>query len=247
MRVPDHIAMVTGGVRGLGAATAEMLLENGATVIACDISAEQARAWQEAMQAKGFTRTDYCIADVADYNACEQAVARVAEKWGRIDILVNNAGITRDKTLAKMELSQWQDVINTNLNSMYNVTRQVLPLMSAQQYGRIINISSVVGLIGNFGQTNYASAKAGILGFTKSLALEVARKGITVNAVCPGFIKTEMTAAMPRQAIDNINALIPIGYMGQPADIARAVLFLAEASASYITGTEIHINGGFYR
>ncbi len=247
MGIENKIAFVTGGIRGLGNAISDLFLQKGATVIACDINEEQGKQWLADKKNEGYSNVDFVAANVGDIATCQKAVAAVLAKYKKIDILVNNAGITRDKTLVKMEEEQWTQVINTNLNSMFNVTKQVLPNMIEQNFGRIINISSVVGIIGNFGQTNYAAAKAGILGFTKSLALESARKGITVNAICPGFIETEMTALMPEKAIEMIKGLIPMHRMGKPLDIARAALFLADDEADYISGTELHVNGGFYR
>jgi acetoacetyl-CoA reductase len=245
--IKNKIVLVTGGVRGLGEAISTLFLENGATVIACDINEEKAKSWLSSCKENGYKNSDYVIANVSDFNSCKNAITTVIAKYGQIDVLINNAGITRDKTLLKMEEEQWSQVIDTNLNSMFNVTKQVLPSMVEKNFGRIVNISSVVGIIGNFGQTNYAAAKAGILGFSKSLALEVARKGITVNAICPGFIKTEMTDLMPEKTVDMIKGLIPMHRMGKPCDIARAALFLADEDADYISGTELHINGGFYR
>jgi acetoacetyl-CoA reductase len=247
MGIENKIAFVTGGIRGLGNAISSLFLQSGATVIACDINEELGQQWLEDKKNEGYANVDFFSANVGDITSCQSAVSKALDKYNKIDILVNNAGITRDKTLVKMEEEQWNQVINTNLNSMFNVTKQILPSMIEQNFGRIINISSVVGIIGNFGQTNYAAAKAGILGFTKSLALESARKGITVNAICPGFIETEMTALMPEKAIEMIKGLIPMQRMGKPHDIARAALFLADEEANYISGTELHVNGAFYR
>ena len=183
--------------------------------------------------------------DVGDPEAIEPAVAAVVERFGKIDVLVNNAGITRDRSLAKMTPQEWDAVLQTNLTSVFQLTSRVLPHMVAAGYGRIVNISSVIGLHGNFGQANYAAAKAGIIGFTKSAALEVARKGITVNAIAPGFIETEMIAAMPEEVRATILAKIPMGRFGRPEEIAQMVVFLV-AHGDYLTGQAIEINGGLY-
>jgi acetoacetyl-CoA reductase len=183
--------------------------------------------------------------DIGDPSAIAPAVAAVIERLGKIDVLVNNAGITRDRSLAKMSAEEWDAVLQTNLSSVFHLTGQVLPHMVAARYGRIVNISSVIGLHGNFGQANYAAAKAGIIGFTKSAALELARKGVTVNAIAPGFIETEMIAAMPDEVRNAILAKIPMGRFGRPEEIGQAVAFLI-SSGDYITGQVIAIDGGLY-
>ena len=223
-QLEGKVALVTGASRGIGKAIASQLAAQGATVVGTATSESGASAITEYLSEFGGKGI---ALNVTDKDSIDAIIKEINDTFGGIDILVNNAGITRDKTLVKMEEEQWTQVINTNLNSMFNVTKQVLPNMIEQNFGRIINISSVVGIIGNFGQTNYAAAKAGILGFTKSLALESARKGITVNAICPGFIETEMTALMPEKAIEMIKGLIPMHRMGKPLDIARAALFLS--------------------
>ena len=183
-------------------------------------------------------------ADVSIEEDSQQLVEEVLNRFGKIDILVNNAGVTRDRTFRKMSKQEWDQVININLNSVFNTTSAVINHMLEQKSGRIINISSIIGQAGGFGQTNYAASKAGLLGFTKSLALETARNGITVNAICPGFIETEMVAAMPENVKDAIVAKVPVQRLGRTSEIAEAVLFLAQAS--YITGQEINVNGGLY-
>ncbi len=237
--------LVTGGSRGIGRAIALELGRRGACVAvgyannneAADaVVAEIATSGGEAF-AVGF--------DVADPEAIGPAVASVVERFGKIDVLVNNAGITRDRSLAKMSSEEWDNVLQTNLSSVFHLTSQVLPQMVQAGYGRIVNISSVIGLHGNFGQANYAAAKAGIIGFTKAAALEVARKGVTVNAIAPGFIETEMIAAMPDEVRTAILAKIPMGRFGRPEEIAQVVTFLV-SNGDYITGQVIEINGGMY-
>ncbi len=237
--------LVTGGSRGIGRAIALELGRHGASVAvgyatnetaATDVAAEIATSGGESF-AFG--------CDVQDPAAIEPAVASVIERFGKIDVLVNNAGITRDRSLAKMSPGEWDDVLQTNLTSVFHMTSRVLPHMVKAGHGRIINISSVIGLHGNFGQANYAAAKAGIVGFTKSAALELARKGITVNAIAPGFIETEMIAAMPDEVRAGILAKIPMGRFGRPEEIAQAALFLV-SHGDYITGQVIAIDGGLY-
>jgi acetoacetyl-CoA reductase len=237
--------LVTGGSRGIGRAIALELGRNCASVAvgyannkdaADEVVAEIASSGGDSF-ALGF--------DVGDPAAIEPAVARVVERFGKIDVLVNNAGITRDRSLAKMSPEEWDAVLQTNLSSVFHLTARVLPHMVAAGYGRIINISSVIGVHGNFGQSNYAAAKAGIIGFTKSAALETARKGITVNAIAPGFIETEMIAAMPDEVRATILTKIPMGRFGRPEEIAQLVVFLV-AHGDYITGQAIEINGGMY-
>ncbi|MFN6169422.1 MAG: 3-oxoacyl-ACP reductase FabG, partial [Burkholderiales bacterium] len=202
----------------------------------------------EAMRAAGFSDAQFAVmaGDVSDFKVAEEMVAQLIAQYGPVDILINCAGITRDASFRKMSLEQWRSVMSTNLDSVFNVTKQVIEGMVAQEWGRIISISSVNGVKGAFGQTNYAAAKAGILGFTKSLALEVAKKGVTVNAISPGFIDTPMTQAMPDAARSAVIAAIPIERMGVPADIANAVAYLASNEASYVTGTNLAVNGGVH-
>ena len=237
--------LVTGASRGIGRAIALELGRRGASVAvgyAHDPGA--AAAVVDEIAASGGGGFAFGC-DVQDPDAIESAVADVLGRFSKIDVLVNNAGITRDRSLAKMSLAEWDAVIQTNLSSVFNVTARVLPHMVTAGSGRIINISSVIGLHGNFGQANYAAAKAGIIGFTKSAAIELARKGITVNAVAPGFIETEMIAAMPEEARDRILQKIPMGRFGRPEEIAQAVAFLV-GNGDYITGQVITIDGGLY-
>jgi acetoacetyl-CoA reductase len=237
--------LVTGGSRGIGRAIALELGQRGASVAVGYASngeaAEQVAAEIATHGGKAFAFG----CDVQDPEAVEPAVAAVVERFGKIDVLVNNAGITRDRSLAKMSFEEWNAVIQTNLTSVFHVTSRVLPHMVQAGYGRIVNISSVIGVHGNFGQANYAAAKAGIIGLTKTAALELARKGITVNAIAPGFIETEMIAAMPEEVRAQILAKIPLGRFGRPEEIAQAVAFLV-SSGDYITGQVIAIDGGLY-
>jgi acetoacetyl-CoA reductase len=237
--------LVTGGSRGIGRAIALELGRCGASVAVGFVSNEEA-AEQVAAEIARSGGTAFAFGcDVGDPAAIETAVANVVERFGKIDALVNNAGITRDRSLAKMSPDEWDAVIQTNLTSVFQMTSRVLPHMVQAGYGRIVNISSVIGVHGNFGQANYAAAKAGIIGFTKSVALEVARKGVTVNAIAPGFIETEMIAAMPEDVRAKILAKIPMGRFGLPEEIAQAAAFLI-SSGDYITGQVIAIDGGLY-
>jgi 3-oxoacyl-(acyl-carrier-protein) reductase len=239
-------SLVTGGSRGIGRAIALELGRQGASVaVGYASNADAAEAVVGEITASGGQAFAFGL-DVADPATIESAVASVVERFGTIDILVNNAGITRDRSLAKMSPEEWDAVISTNLSSVFHLTSRVLPIMVAAGSGRIVNISSVIGLHGNFGQANYAAAKAGIVGFTKSAALELARKGITVNAIAPGFIETEMIAAMPDEVRATILAKIPMGRFGRPEEIAQAVAYLVSSSGDYITGQVISIDGGLY-
>ncbi|WP_034298828.1 acetoacetyl-CoA reductase [Herbaspirillum sp. RV1423] len=233
------VALVTGGTRGLGAAIALALQSAGYTVAA--VYHNNANAAQVYREATGIPVFRW---DVADYAACHEGVQKVESEIGPIDILVNNAGITSDAMLHRMTSEQWQAVVGTNLGSVFNMCRNVIDGMRERQFGRIINISSVNGQRGQLGQTNYAAAKAGILGFTKSLALESARKNITVNAIAPGYCDTEMVAAVPKDVLDKIVATIPVGRLGSGQDVARLALFLAGDDAGYITGATFDVNGG---
>jgi acetoacetyl-CoA reductase len=235
-------ALVTGGTRGIGAAVSQALQAAGYSVAATYAGNTKA--------AEAFaTRTGIRVHqwDIGDCDACAAGVKAVETSLGPIDVLVNNAGIVRDAALHKMIRPQWDAVIRTNLDGLFNMCRQVMEGMRARKFGRIINISSINGQKGQFGQTNYSAAKAGELGFTKALALETARLGITVNAVCPGYIHTEMLDAVPSEVLEkNILPQIPVGRLGKPEEIARAVVFLAAEEAGFITGSTLSINGGQY-
>ena len=238
------VAVVTGGSRGIGAEIAKALARSGAQVaINYQNSSERAdRIVQETEQEGGVIFA--FKADVMNADHVHNFIEEVIKRYGQIDILINNAGITRDRTFRKMSLEEWEEVINVNLNSVYKTTSEVINHMLEKKYGRIINISSIIGQSGGFGQTNYSASKAGLLGFTKSLALETARNGITVNAICPGFIETEMVAAMPESVRQSIIEKVPMQRLGKTDEIAETVLFLI--NSSYITGQEINVNGGLY-
>lgn len=241
------VALVTGGISGLGAGICARLASDGYQVIANYLPALEAQAieWQQASEQDGL-QCAVAAADVSNTESCLSMATRLLEEFGRVDVLVNNAGITRDASLKKMQPSEWNAVINTNLSSLYNVCRPFLESMQSNRFGRIVNISSVNAQRGQFGQTNYSAAKAGVHGFTKALAQEMARHGVTVNTVSPGFIDTAMVEAIPEPLRTNIIESIPVGRVGQPEDIARAVRFLVDDDASYITGTEISVNGGLF-
>ncbi|MCB1783339.1 MAG: acetoacetyl-CoA reductase [Alphaproteobacteria bacterium] len=235
------VAVVTGGTRGIGAAISKALMAEGYKVAAIyHGNDEAASSFQGATGAMTFK------CDVADHESCMSTIAAIEKDAGEINVLVNNAGITRDGVLHKMSPENWHTVIETNLTSCFNMCRAIVPAMRDRNYGRIINISSVNGQKGQFGQVNYAAAKAGIIGFTKALAMENAAKGITVNTICPGYIETDMTAAMKQEVLDSIIRQIPMTRMGQPDEIAAVVTFLASQKAGFITGATISANGGQY-
>jgi acetoacetyl-CoA reductase len=243
----QKLALITGGTGGIGTAICRSFSEQGIRVYANYYPAEEnlAIAWQQKQKEAGF---DIAIigADVSSYSDCEEMVSSIEAEAGPIDILINAAGITRDKTLRKMEESDWSAVMSTNLDSIFNVTKQVFEGMTTRGFGRIVNISSVNGQRGQFGQANYATAKAGMHGFTMTLAQEGAAKGVTVNTVSPGYISTAMTQAIPQEICDQIVAGIPARKMGQPEDIANVISFLASDSNGYITGANIPVNGGLF-
>jgi acetoacetyl-CoA reductase len=237
-----RVALVTGGTRGIGAAISKALKASGYKVAATyggnDAAAEKFKAE---------TGIPVYKWDVASFDACADGVKKVEADLGPIDVLVNNAGITRDIPFHKMSIDQWNAVINTNLGSLFNMTRQVIEGMRGRKFGRIINISSINGQKGQFGQVNYSAAKAGDIGFTKALALENAKGGITVNVIAPGYINTEMVQAVPREVLEkNVIPQIPVNRLGEPEEIARAVVFLAAEDAGFITGSTLTVNGGQY-
>jgi acetoacetyl-CoA reductase len=243
----ERVGIVTGGSRGIGGAISKLLAEDGATVAVLGLPEDQARAHTLAAQLNGAApRLHFYETDVSVYDRCKEAVAAVLREHGRIDYLVNNAGITRDHTVRKMTVEEWEAVLNVNLSGPFFMIKAVLDTMIAQGFGRIVNISSVVGESGNFGQANYAAAKAGLIGLTKTVALEVAKAGITVNAVAPGFIDTDMTRAMPLAAIENAIEQTPGRRLGQPDEVAQLVRFLLDEKSGYITGAVYNINGGWY-
>ncbi|EFI53197.1 acetoacetyl-CoA reductase [Afipia sp. 1NLS2] len=235
-------ALVTGGTRGIGAAISKALKGAGYNVAASYAGNDEAAA-----KFKAQTGIAVYKWDVASFDACAAGVKKVEAEVGPVDVLVNNAGITRDTPFHKMTLDQWNAVINTNLGSLFNMSRQVIEGMRARKFGRIINISSINGQKGQFGQVNYSASKAGDIGFTKALALETARGGITVNAICPGYINTEMVQAVPKDVLEQkILPLIPVNRLGEPEEIARAVVFLAADDSAFITGSTLSVNGGQY-
>lgn len=238
-----QIALVTGGTGGIGTSICQMLTERGYRTIALSSSEEKAQRWQAEQAEAGFSIEAKAL-NVADFGACERLIMDIEEAMGPVSVLVNAAGITRDAPLKRMSVDQWQEVISVNLNGTFNMCRNIIPSMLEQGYGRIINISSINGEKGQFGQVNYATSKAGIYGLTMSLAQEVARKGITVNAISPGYIATEMVMAVDEAIREKIIAQIPVGRLGKPEEIARIVEFLASPDAGFITGTNISANGG---
>ncbi|MGZ5200623.1 MAG: acetoacetyl-CoA reductase [Telluria sp.] len=241
----NKIALVTGGMGGLGTALCRRLHQEGFRVALTYSPANKTpEAWLSAQRDEGFRFTAYKV-DVTDYGDCEWMVQRLLAEMGRLDVLVNNAGITRDRRFAKMSLEDWQAVLRTDLDSIFNITRQAIEPMTAQRSGRIINISSVNGQQGAFGQANYAAAKAGMHGFTKALALEVARHGVTVNTVSPGYLRTRMTDQVPPDVMrGKILPQIPVGRLGEPDEVAGLVAYLASDAAAFVTGANIAINGG---
>ena len=235
----SRVAVVTGGTRGIGAATAIDLKERGDKVAAVYGSNEE--------RAKAFTEETGISSykwNVSDFNACISGIDQVEADLGRVDILINNAGITRDGTVHKMDYENWQAVIDTNLGSCFNMCRAVIEGMRERKFGRIVNVGSINGQAGQYGQVNYAAAKSGIHGFTKALAQEGAAQGITVNAIAPGYIDTDMVAAVPQRVLEKIVGRIPVGRLGKAEEIARAIRFLTDDDAGFITGSTLSINGG---
>lgn len=236
-----RVALITGGVSGIGAATAKSLKNAGYTVVSNYYGNEK-----EASSFHNETGIPVKSWNVADLEACQKAVTEISQDIGPIDVLVNNAGITNDGTLHKMTPEQWLNVINVDLGGCFNMCRCVIEGMRERRFGRIVNVSSVNGLSGQFGQTNYSAAKAGVIGFTKALALESAARGITVNAIAPGYTDTGMMANIPPKILETIIASVPVGRLGTPQEIARGVLFLVADEAGFITGSTLSINGGKY-
>ena len=242
----QRIAVVTGGMGGLGETISTKMADAGyRVVVTYSPSNTKFRSWLEEMKGRGYNFGAFPV-DVVDYDDCARKVHTIQTEVGVVDILVNNAGITRDSVFKKMSEQDWMAVINTNLNSVFNVTRQVIDGMSERNWGRIINISSVNAIKGQFGQTNYSAAKAGMAGFSKALAQEVVRKGVTVNTVSPGYVETDMVMAIRQEIRDQIVESIPMGRLAKPAEIAAVVAFLASEEAGYITGANISVNGGMH-
>lgn len=242
-RLENKIAIITGGTAGIGAATAILFAKEGAKVTVWGRSEKKGEEFVKKAAGEGLDIV-YDRVDTADFEAVQAATKRVYERFGKIDILINNAGITRDSTFKKMTVEQWNEVINVNLSGVFYCSKAVSEYMLAAGYGRIVNASSVVGLYGNFGQTNYVATKAGIIGMTKTLARELGRKGITVNAVAPGFIATDMVAAMPEEVLASMKAKVPVGRLGNPEEIAYAYLYLASDEAAYVNGATLSVDGG---
>lgn len=242
MRFKNKVVMVTGGAAGIGRVTAENFAKEGARVAICDVNPEAGR---EAIKALG-PAASFEQVDVSSSTAVSSWVKAVFNKYGQIDVLVNNAGITRDGLIMRMKEEDWDAVININLKSAFNCIKAVSTIMVKQRSGRIISLASVVGVMGNPGQANYVASKAGMIGLTKTVAKELGSRGITVNAVAPGFIDTDMTAVLPDKAKEAMLSMIPLQRAGTPQDVADAITFLASDSAAYITGQVIHVTGGMY-
>ena len=245
----ERVALVTGGIGELGRSICERLIRRGCRVAALDIAlttnGDDGRSWQRRLAREGHDVV-LIAGDVTDFDSCTHAVAHTESELGSVDILVNCAGITRDASLRKLDKNEWDAVLSTNLDSVFNVTKQVIDGMTQRGFGRIVNISSLNGVKGQFGQTNYSAAKAGMHGFTMALAREVARKGVTVNTVSPGYMNTKMVDAVPREILDRIVEEIPVGRLGDPREIAALVGFLCSDEAAFITGANYSINGGHH-
>lgn len=245
MSLENEIALVTGASRGIGRATAMALGAQGATVIGTATSEKGAEAIDAALKEAGVKGAGMVL-NVTEQGSVDELIKAIEEQFGKISVLVNNAGITRDNLLMRMKDEEWDAIMDTNLSSVFRLSKAVLRGMMKARRGRIISIASIVGAMGNAGQTNYAAAKAGIMGFSKSLAREVGSRGITVNVVAPGFIDTDMTRALPEEQRDALTSQIPLNRLGQVEDIANAVAFLASPAAGYISGETLHVNGGMY-
>jgi 3-oxoacyl-[acyl-carrier protein] reductase len=239
----NRVAVITGGAQGIGKATVKLFAQAGATVIIWDVN--EAKANSTIAELKSLSSNiEFQKVDVTNLDSVTAAATKIVEKHKKIDILINNAGITRDASLIKMTAEQWKQVIDVNLTGVFNCTKAVAPFMVENKCGKIVNTSSVVGLYGNFGQTNYVATKSGIIGMTKVWARELGRKGINVNAVAPGFIATEMVETVPEKVIELLKEKTPLGKLGDPEDIANAYLFLVSDEAKYITGTVLSVDGG---
>ena len=244
MDLNDKVAVVTGAAQGIGRAIAEILAQRGAHVVVADLQVEKAEAAAKEIAADTGRRAIAVQVDVADNASAKAMVDRAIAEFGRIDILVNNAGITRDNLIMRMKEADWDLVLNVNLKGAFNCSKAVIRPMMKQRYGRIVNITSVSGLAGQAGQTNYSSSKAGLIGFTKALAKEVGSRNITVNAVAPGFIETDLTADLPQELRDMAIQMTPVGRFGKPGDIANAVAFLVSDETGFITGQVLSVDGG---
>jgi 3-oxoacyl-[acyl-carrier protein] reductase len=243
LRLKDKVAIITGAASGIGFAAALSFARQGAKVAVVDFNEELGNVSVHDIKSEGYDATFFQV-NVADRESVDDMVKAVLEKYGRIDILVNNAGITKDGMLSKLAVEDFQKVIDVNLTGVFHCTQAVLPTMVEQGKGKIINTSSVSGVYGNVGQTNYAATKAGVVGMTKTWAKELGRKGINVNAVAPGFIETGMTSKVPEKILDQMKMMVPLGRLGVPEDIANAYLFLASEESNYVNGTVLHVDGG---
>ena len=243
MLIEGKVAVITGGARGIGREIGLVLAKEGADIVICDINMELAAKTQQEIESLG-RRSLSVLTDVTNFSHAEETVNKTLDKFQKIDILINNAGITRDGLLLRMKEEDWDMVLSVNLKGTFNFTKAVSKVMIKQHSGRIVNIASIIGIIGNAGQANYAASKAGIIGLTKSAAKELAGRGINVNAIAPGFIDTEMTAKLPEDVRQKMLAQIPRGRFGQPIDVAKAVLFLVSDFSDYITGQVIPVDGG---
>jgi 3-oxoacyl-[acyl-carrier protein] reductase len=243
MRLKNQVAIITGGASGLGKEACLLFAEEGATVVIADMNEQQGQELVQQIEQKG-GQSLFVHVDVGDNLSAEQMTKLVHQTFGKIDILINNAGITRDSMLAKMTKEQWDQVIRINLSGVFHCTHAVVPYMREKGYGRIISTSSIVGVNGNIGQTNYAAAKAGIIAMTKTWAKELGPKGITANAVAPGFIRTPMTSQVPDKVLQMVQEKVPLKRLGEPRDIANAYLFLASPESSYVNGCVLAVDGG---
>jgi len=245
LKLEGKVALVTGAAQGIGRAIALLLAQNGADIVVSDINLDKAE--ETAREVEGMGRRTLAVrVDVSRLEEVEKMVQTVLDRFGQIDILINNAGIARDKLILRMTEQDWDAVLGVNLKGTFNCTKAVVRHMSKQRSGKIVSIASVVGEMGNAGQANYSASKAGVIGFTKTMAREFAQRGINVNAVAPGYIETPMTDALPEKAREELKRLIPLDRLGRPEDVAEAVLFLVSESSNYITGQVLNVNGGIY-
>ena len=243
MRLKDRVAIITGGARGIGREIALTLAREGADIAICDVNEEALSSTRIEIEAIS-RKCSVSIVDVGDYASCEEMANKTLDKFGKIDILINNAGITKDSLLMRMKEEDWDAVLRVNLKGAFNFTKAVCRAMIKQRYGKVVNIASIIGIMGNAGQANYAASKAGLIGLTKSSAKEFASRGINVNAIAPGFIKTPMTDKLTDEQKEGMLKLIPLNSLGSPSDVANLALFLVSDSASYITGEVIRVDGG---
>jgi len=245
LKLAGKVALVTGGAQGIGKAIALLLAQNGSDIVVSDINLEKAEETAKEIEGTGQKAMAIKV-DVANSEEVERMVQTILERFGHIDILVNNAGIARDKLILRMSEEDWDVVLGVNLKGTFNCTKAIIRHMSKQRSGKIVSIASVVGEMGNAGQANYSASKAGVIGFTKTIAREFAQRGVNVNAIAPGYIETPMTDALPEKAKEELRRLIPMDRLGQPEDVAEAVLFLVSEASSYITGQVLNVNGGIY-